>query len=200
MNNNWIVYKHTFPDGKIYIGVTGKAPEIRWDNGFGYIRERKIFNAIVSQGWNNVKHDILYSELSEESAKKIEKSLIQEIVKRCRDNVLNVQHNPAKCQSASWVNFGITEKSIKQNGGKFALLNDCWLEKYKQLRGCFPFSTKIFVGYIILQFFEMEQETVKEYDYKISYPDHVVTFRDLHNFLMTGATGEWVQGQHEAVL
>ena len=33
--NNYNVYKHTFPDGKIYIGVSTN-PLKRWSNGHGY--------------------------------------------------------------------------------------------------------------------------------------------------------------------
>lgn len=28
------VYKHTFPNGKVYIGMTGQEPEKRWANGW----------------------------------------------------------------------------------------------------------------------------------------------------------------------
>lgn len=30
------VYKYTAPNGKVYIGITGKDPEKRWLNGRGY--------------------------------------------------------------------------------------------------------------------------------------------------------------------
>lgn len=36
MLNNYTVYKHTFPNGKIYIGITKQAPSKRWRNGTGY--------------------------------------------------------------------------------------------------------------------------------------------------------------------
>ena len=26
----WIVYKHTSPSGKVYIGITSNSPEKRW--------------------------------------------------------------------------------------------------------------------------------------------------------------------------
>lgn len=28
--NTWSVYRHTFPDGKVYIGKTQERPEERW--------------------------------------------------------------------------------------------------------------------------------------------------------------------------
>lgn len=33
---SWTVYMHKSPSGKIYIGITGRKPEKRWDNGNGY--------------------------------------------------------------------------------------------------------------------------------------------------------------------
>ena len=33
---NFIVYKHTSPNGKVYIGITKQNPKQRWGNGSGY--------------------------------------------------------------------------------------------------------------------------------------------------------------------
>lgn len=33
MNDNFKVYKHTSPDGKVYIGLTGVDVEARWQAG-----------------------------------------------------------------------------------------------------------------------------------------------------------------------
>ena len=33
--NNYCVYKHTTPSGKIYIGITGQEPHKRFQNGKG---------------------------------------------------------------------------------------------------------------------------------------------------------------------
>ena len=74
--NNYIVYCHTFPNGKKYIGITCQDPHIRWSSGMGYKEQPLIFNAIVKYGWINVKHDILYMDLSEEEAFEKEKELI----------------------------------------------------------------------------------------------------------------------------
>lgn len=32
----YCVYKHTTPNGKVYIGITSKNPLKRWNNGIGY--------------------------------------------------------------------------------------------------------------------------------------------------------------------
>ena len=72
----YFVYKHTFPNGKIYIGITDQKPERRWRNGSGYRRQPYIYNAIKKYKWVNVKHEILFSGLSKEEAENKEIELI----------------------------------------------------------------------------------------------------------------------------
>lgn len=76
--NRYIVYKHTFPNNKIYIGITSqKNPEMRWGKaGGGYKNHYPIWYAIQKYGWDNIKHDILFSDLSEDEAKQKEVELI----------------------------------------------------------------------------------------------------------------------------
>ena len=74
--NNYIVYKHTSPNGKVYIGITCQKPENRWRNGEGYKECTKFYRSIQKYSWNNFKHEILYFDLNEISAKMIEEDLI----------------------------------------------------------------------------------------------------------------------------
>ncbi|MBO5037695.1 MAG: GIY-YIG nuclease family protein [Clostridia bacterium] len=68
MNNEWYVYKHTSPSGKVYIGIT-KDIRHRWrNNGAGYKGSTRIHNAILKYGWDNFKHEILFSGLSQKDA------------------------------------------------------------------------------------------------------------------------------------
>lgn len=72
----YIVYKHTCPNSKIYIGITNQKAEYRWgNNGNGY-KNQLFYRAIQKYGWDNITHEILYSELSREEAEKYEKELI----------------------------------------------------------------------------------------------------------------------------
>ena len=75
MMNDYLVYKHTCPNNEVYIGITNNKPEKRWSNGEGYSGQW-FYNAIKEFGWNNIKHEILFTDLSQEVAKKIEKELI----------------------------------------------------------------------------------------------------------------------------
>lgn len=73
----WTVYKHTSPSGKVYIGITSRKPEERWANGRGYHHNKYFQNAINKYGWNNIKHEILYTELTKEEAEQKEIELIK---------------------------------------------------------------------------------------------------------------------------
>lgn len=72
----WTVYKHTSPSGKVYIGITGRKPEIRWSNGHGYVGNDYFTKAIQKYGWNSFMHEILATGLSKEEAERMEIDLI----------------------------------------------------------------------------------------------------------------------------
>ena len=74
----YTVYKHTSPSGKVYIGVTSLRPEERWGGGAGYVKNNHFNRAIKKYGWENIKHEILFDDLSKEDAFKIEIELIKE--------------------------------------------------------------------------------------------------------------------------
>lgn len=73
--NSWTVYKHITPNGKVYIGVTSKDVETRWKNGNGY-KGFYFEKAIKEFGWNNIKHEVICSGLSEVEAWKEEQRQI----------------------------------------------------------------------------------------------------------------------------
>ena len=75
--NNFIVYKHTSPSGKVYIGITNQRPERRWRDGNGYRYNVCFYRAIQKYGWENFIHEILFTGLSLEDALRIEKEQIQ---------------------------------------------------------------------------------------------------------------------------
>lgn len=55
----WKIYKHTFPNGKIYIGQTKNSLSTRFQNGQGYKSCPLIQRAINKYGWNNVQTELL---------------------------------------------------------------------------------------------------------------------------------------------
>lgn len=73
----YTVYKHTNKiNGKVYIGITSRKPEERWENGNGYYGQ-PFYNAISKYGWDNFTHDILFEGLTEKEAKAKEIELIE---------------------------------------------------------------------------------------------------------------------------
>lgn len=76
MNNNYTVYKHTTPSKKVYIGITMNSPKRRWQGGAGYKTHIYFYRAIEKYGWNNIKHEILYTNLTKEEAERKEVELI----------------------------------------------------------------------------------------------------------------------------
>ena len=74
---NYTVYKHTAPNGKVYIGITCQSVLARWGkDGNGY-KSGHFRNAIKKYGWKNIKHDIIATGLTEEEATIAERKLIK---------------------------------------------------------------------------------------------------------------------------
>lgn len=72
----FIVYKHTTPSGKVYIGMTGQSAKKRWRNGEGYKTQPRFYRAIEKYGWQNIQHEIVYMCDTAEDAFAKEKELI----------------------------------------------------------------------------------------------------------------------------
>ena len=75
----YLVYKHTSPSGKVYIGITVQEVKKRWQNGNGYQRNPHFWSAIQKYGWDNFEHEVLLTGLSKQEAAEEEKRLIKEI-------------------------------------------------------------------------------------------------------------------------
>ena len=71
------VYVHIFPDGRKYVGYTGRPVKTRWDGGMGYVDCPVMFDAIVKTGWNNINHYVLLSNTDKKTAMLMEAALIK---------------------------------------------------------------------------------------------------------------------------
>lgn len=78
MEELYCVYKHTTPNGKVYIGQTKKTIQNRWKNGKGYTCHHHgwFWKAIEKYGWDNIEHEILYDDLTKKLADYYEKYFI----------------------------------------------------------------------------------------------------------------------------
>lgn len=74
----YIVYMHESPNGKRYIGVTTTALNLRWKGGLGYVGNLPFYTDILHFGWDDIRHYVITTTTSEEEARNIEHSLIQE--------------------------------------------------------------------------------------------------------------------------
>ena len=70
------VYLLTFPNDKVYVGITSQNEKDRWKNGNGYIENECMYNDILKYGWINIKKNILYKDLTLDEARNKEKELI----------------------------------------------------------------------------------------------------------------------------
>lgn len=86
---NYCVYKHTCPNKKVYIGMTGNLAE-RWKrNGTGYSGQL-FYRAILKYGWDNIKHEILEDNLTFKDACKKEIYYIKKYNSRNREYGYNI--------------------------------------------------------------------------------------------------------------
>lgn len=80
----YYVYKHTFPNNKVYIGITSQTPNRRWRNGSGYLIKNKngeysqplMARAIIKYGLENIDHEIICEGLNKKEAELKEIELI----------------------------------------------------------------------------------------------------------------------------
>ena len=89
-NKSWCVYLHTVPKeisgydyDKYYVGITCQDPKIRWANGYGYKHGYSkngtaFYNAIQKYGWDNIKHEVIVTNLTQNEAEQIEIQKIKE--------------------------------------------------------------------------------------------------------------------------
>lgn len=75
--DRYTIYKHTSPEGKVYIGATSCHDlRNRWHYGHGYKYNKSFWADIQRFGWANFKHDILEEGLTAEEAKQREEFYI----------------------------------------------------------------------------------------------------------------------------
>ena len=56
--------------------MTKQSAEKRWQYGLGYRTQAKFYRAIQKYGWENIQHEVVFSNLSFEDAEQKERELI----------------------------------------------------------------------------------------------------------------------------
>lgn len=132
----WTVYKHVFPNSKVYIGITSMPIIYRWRNGKGYDAQL-VGRAIQKYGWNNIEHIIIAQNLSEENANIAERKLI----KRYRSDDLRYGYN-------------------RDPGGNARRHGEAMTEEGKDIRSNCPYSESIKVD---IDCYNLDGEFIKTY-------------------------------------
>ena len=126
MNKEYVVYKHTCPNGKVYIGISKNVLK-RWGNGHGYKRNYHFYNAIIKYGWDNIKHEILYTGLTKDEACIKEIELIEKYNSANPDYGYNntyggecYEHTPQSRQKMSEIHKGKGHKHTEESKRKLS--------------------------------------------------------------------------------
>lgn len=117
LNKEFVVYKHIFPNKKVYIGITQQEPKLRWESGHGY-KNTYVGNAIQKYGWENVEHEILLTNLTKEEAEQKEIELIGKYKSNQKEygyNIANGGNHKGKCSEETKMKISIANKG-KNNG------------------------------------------------------------------------------------
>lgn len=75
-SRRYVVYMHVFPNGKRYVGITGRPVEKRWKRGRNYRNNIYFTRAVEKYGWDNIEHIIVESDLTKQAAEDKERMLI----------------------------------------------------------------------------------------------------------------------------
>lgn len=117
--NNFTVYMHINKENnKKYIGITQRNVEKRWQEGEGYAKQPLFYKAIKKYGWDNFEHKILLSNLTKETAFKME---IQ-FIKFYKSNQREFGYNISSGGGFVWSGLKHSEES-KQKMSKTKKLN-----------------------------------------------------------------------------
>lgn len=120
MDNNFSVYiHHNLINHKVYVGKTRQRPERRWGgNGCGYKKNPRFYAAIQELGWDSFEHIIVARNISEESAKQIEKDLIKLYHANEEDHGYNMtndgRYNDPEFQKEYFRNWEHTKRDKKK--------------------------------------------------------------------------------------
>lgn len=72
---NYKLYIHKFPNGKVYIGITSQDVNERWRHGEGY-KNQLVYRAFLKYGWDAIFHQVLLSGMTKEEAEEREMEFI----------------------------------------------------------------------------------------------------------------------------
>lgn len=129
----YTIYMLIFPDNKKYIGATSLKPENRWRNGKSY--GGSVREAIDYFGWENIKHEILKENLTQEESQYWERYYIQKF------DTQNPEHGYNKYKGGEYHSIGwhqseeAKEKNRQASKGNTNMLGKHHREESKEKIG-----------------------------------------------------------------
>lgn len=111
MDKDYKVYRFTFPNGKLYFGITSAVKvQYRWGRGKNY--NHLVGKAINKYGWDNVIKEVIASGLSQDEAEAMEIKLIAENDTTNSEHGYNIAKGGKSC--SGWVVSDETREKLRQ--------------------------------------------------------------------------------------
>lgn len=134
-----------FPNKKIYFGITGNNYLERWGhNGKGYYGQY-VFDKILYYGWSNIKHYILFRNLTKEEAEQKEIELIAKYKTNNKRYGYNIHEGgdlfktvKVVCVNTSEIFNKIKDAEEKYNIDNASISKSCKDTEYKYSAGKHP--------------------------------------------------------------
>jgi hypothetical protein len=160
-------------------------PKERWGNGLHYESQRRIFTKIVKYGWDNIKHEIIASGLSEENARRIESELIHATeYDKCCNTSGNVNPNPPQKQVHEWYDDEVIEDVYEWKFEmEFGDSASEWKNNFAIDGGAPPVVTKFSKGKVELLYLYGVGENVYSKRFRIDVPSELHTYLEYFNYL-----------------
>lgn len=98
----YMVYIHTFPNGKKYVGITCRSSMARWGSDGNKYKGQIVYRAIQKYGWENVKHEIVFENLTKKDACLKEQELISKYHTFVGDKECNGYNNSLGGESGAY--------------------------------------------------------------------------------------------------
>ena len=186
MGKKYCIYKHTFPNGRVYIGATHQNPLDRWQGGYGYKSASEMYEDILKYGWKNIRHEILDEGLNQEEALKVEKDLIREEELKKRGNTYNIQQTSAKVVYTSFWDMPIDVETINKYRRDFIAGIDAWFDNNKYFPGGMYWNDRMTLKALI---FATNPRIINHDLYcdemHFLYPKKDINFKELKEWLFT---------------
>lgn len=183
MNNTrfYLIYKHTnLINNKVYIGQTCQKTRQRWNYGGGYRHNAHFYAAIKKYGWNNFKHEILFTNLTKQQADELERQLIAEYNACDSQYGYNVARGGAtNTKYASVEEAEQARKRIQHTAYKKMVTNNEYAQKMREKSLQVYYSNKTNPVYIAARSRSNRQSRTKVHEIRMKLKEYYIKYPKL---------------------